>query len=156
MNVFSLNFLTLFKIHSLELYRDVLFMPKAFLVGSEVAKRKLESLGYQPSIADANIGPRGNVQSLSLLMHFFCIVIFMKWTVSKKQFLFLNAFLPIWIMWCGTWKQEESPELVWGGNGIIVQTWLMYIWLWWIFCIKCKWVMAENKVQIEISPENVT
>lgn len=67
------NFLNLFKIHSLEMYCDVLFMPKAFLVGSEVAKRKLESLGYQPSIADANIGPQGNVQSLPLLMHIFCI-----------------------------------------------------------------------------------
>jgi len=31
---------------------------------SEVAKRKLESLGYQPSIADANIGPQGNASSI--------------------------------------------------------------------------------------------
>jgi hypothetical protein len=60
-------------------------MPKAFLVGSEVAKRKLESLGYQPSIADANIGPQGNVQSLPL-MHIFCICYIHEVNCKQKIF----------------------------------------------------------------------
>jgi hypothetical protein len=67
----------MFRIFSLEVNRDVLFMLDDFLNGSEIGKRLHRSLDYQPSIADALSGPVEKY-GLCLLSSLSAVVIFIK------------------------------------------------------------------------------